>query len=124
MLRAAAIGLALIGAAGIGAPAVAGAASAKPAKCSIWRRGAIQYDGPCGFEAARGGSFSLSFPWDSGDIALRNIDRIHVRITAPGVAQVSDTGPDRRGNAWGRARRSTLQRACWASADFRVCAYS
>jgi len=123
MLRAAALGLALIGAAGSEAPAMAGMAAAKPAKCSIWMRNAIQYDGPCGFEAAPGGSFSLSFPWDSGDITRREIDRIHVRITAPGVAQVSDTGPDRRGRSWGKARRSTLQRACWASADFRVCAW-
>jgi len=123
MLRAAGIALALIGMAWSGTPAFADAAAAKPARCSIWMRNAIQYDGPCSFEAERGGSFSLSFPWDAGDITLREIDRIHVRIISPGVAQVSDTGPDRRGRSWGKARRSNLQRACWASADFRVCAW-
>jgi hypothetical protein len=99
-------------------PAAQGAG--RPARCDIWYRNAIQYDGPCRFRPEGGGSFSLSFPRGEHDLALRNVARIRVRLVRPGVARVS---ADDAAAAWGRARRSRRDRACWSAPYWHVCAY-
>ncbi|MCW3847135.1 hypothetical protein OF829_07775 [Sphingomonas sp. LB-2] len=118
-----ALSLAMFGTAVPAQSAPVPAQSVKAARCSIWMRNAIQYDGPCQFEAERGGSFSLSFPYASGDLSGLGIGEIFVLITARGVAVVSDSGPDGHVSNWGPARRSRRDRACWEGRDFRVCAY-
>lgn len=62
-------------------PAAEGAA--RPARCDIWYRNAIQYDGLCRFRAEGGGSFSLTFPRGEHDLTLRNVRRVRVHLIRP-----------------------------------------
>ena len=104
-------------------PAFAADAS-RDARCRVWQRNAIEYDGPCRFWSEDGGSFSLTFPTGEGteDLDRYHITRIRVRVVRPGVAEVSE--PDRPADRrWGRALRSRRDGACWSAPFWMVCAY-
>jgi hypothetical protein len=116
------------GVAALGAALVAGAALAaqpvRPARCDIWARNAISYEGPCTLRPERGGSFSLTFPHNEETESLERyrVTQISVRIIRQGLARVSE--PNRRvDSSWGRAIRSRRDRTCWEGDYWHVCAY-
>jgi hypothetical protein len=115
---------ALVLSAALLASAASAAGPVRNARCDIWQRNAIQYDGPCNLRPEGGGSFSLTFPHSEEAESLEqyHVTRIRVRVVQRRVAQVSE--PDRRVDvSWGRAIRSRHDRACWEGDYWHVCAY-
>jgi hypothetical protein len=90
----------------------------KSARCDVWYRNAIAYQGPCEFALRAGGSFTLTFPQKAGDISQRRVGQISVQVGRDGIATVTDAD-----SRWGHAIRSKKDQACWIGREFRVCAY-
>lgn len=117
------IGLLLAAIASAGAASLAAApaeARQRAARCVVEGRQTIPYNGPCLFEAAPGGSFTIDPP--RGRNFVGDVTTVSVAVTSRGVAEVRGLvgGVNSR---WGRAVRSSRQPACWIGEDFRVCAY-
>lgn len=99
--------------------AVAAPARAKVARCDI-NAEVTSYQGPCQYNVARGGTFTLT-PARGG--AFGEIKAITVYVKRAGVAEVRGLTVDGESLPWGRAVRSTRNRACWVGQNFSVCAY-
>jgi hypothetical protein len=114
------IAAAIFGTAALGIGLESAEASERAARCVVEGRQTSPYDGPCLFQASRGGSFTIDPP--RGRTFIGDVTTISVGITGRGVAEVRGLvgGVNSR---WGRAVRSTRQPACWVGEDFRVCAY-
>ena len=94
----------------------------KPAQCKVTSAGAVEFDGPCGFLAEDGGTFSIASPSGEGPL-YGEISVITVFVTAPGEAEVSGLTTFGNNSRWGSATRSSADPACWTGSDFEVCAY-
>lgn len=95
------------------------AGAPRTARCLVASAGNPTWEGPCRFDAERGGSFTISAPERFG----ADIEQISVTITSPGVAEVRGLTADGIISRWGTARRSRRDRACWTGEDFNVCIY-
>jgi len=95
-------------------------AQAKVARCVIDSEG-TSYHGPCQYNVARGGTFTLSpaHGRSFGD----GVMSVTVYVTQRGVADVRGLTRDGINSRWGRAVRSRRDSACWIGEDFSVCAY-
>ena len=121
-MRALVLGAAMLAAAvGAGAPAAAKPGAERVVRCAVIGAGVAAYRGSCRFRAEAGGSFSLrpargpAFPGGITDVS--------VYVIAPGEAEVRGLTRDGINSRWGEAKRSGRDRACWAGADFQVCAW-
>lgn len=95
-------------------------AQAKMARCVIDSEG-TSYRGPCQYNVARGGTFTLS-PAHRRSFG-EEVVSITVYVTGRGVADVRGVTRDGINSRWGRAVRSRRDGACWVGEDFSVCAY-
>jgi len=95
-------------------------AQAKIARCVIDSEG-TSYRGPCQYNVARGGTFTLS-PVHRRSFG-EEVVSITVYVTGRGVADVRGLTRDGINSRWGRAVRSRRDSACWVGEDFSVCAY-
>jgi hypothetical protein len=98
------------------------AAEAKPrsARCVIDAAGAPRWSGACGFEAERGGSFTIT---PSRGSFQNGVASISLAIVRPGVGDVRGLTSAGVNSRWGEALRSPRDRACWIGADFSLCVY-
>ena len=99
---------------------VAAPAQAKVARCVIDSEG-TSYRGPCQYNVARGGTFTLS-PVHGRSFG-EGVVSVTVYVTRRGVADVRGLTRDGINSRWGRAVRSRRDSACWVGEDFSVCAY-
>ena len=109
--------LALVAAA---VPAALADAKPRPARCVIDAAGAPRWSGACGFEAERGGSFTIT---PSRGSFQNGVTSISLAIVRPGVGDVRGLTSAGVNSRWGEARRSPRDRACWIGADFSLCVY-
>ena len=100
--------------------ALAAQAQAKNARCVIDSEG-TSYRGPCQYNVARGGTFTLSPA--HGRSFGEGVVSVTVYVTGRGVADVRGLTRDGINSRWGRAVRSRRDSACWVGEDFSVCAY-
>ena len=100
----------------------AGQAEAKfrPVRCVVDAAGAPRWAGPCQFEAARGGSFTIRPVRGTFQNGARWIS---LNLLRPGFGEVRGMTNDGINSRWGEARRSPRDRACWIGADFSLCVY-
>ena len=96
-------------------------ASARNVKCLIETPGETFQD-ICNFESAPGGSFTLS-PSPVAGYFFSTLLSVSVGIYGPGRADVRGLTREGINSRWGEASRSTRDGACWAGADFRICAW-
>lgn len=101
--------------------AAAVVAAPRPARCVVASAGEATWQGPCRFEAERGGSFTVT-PAQAGSFA-GGIQVISLTILEPDVGDVRGLTRDGINSRWGAARRSTRDRACWVGSDFSLCVY-
>jgi hypothetical protein len=104
----------------IAAGFTAAPAQAKVARCVIDSEG-TSYRGPCQYNVARGGTFTLSPA--RGRSFGEGVVSVTVYVTGRGVADVRGLTRDGINSRWGRAVRSRRDNACWTGDDFSVCAY-
>lgn len=97
-------------------------AEGRNARCLI-ESGAERYEGPCLFNAERGGSFFVRRA--DGAVLLGEITDVSVVLTGRGRAEVRGLTTGGINSRWGPALRSDEDKACWVAEDgyFRVCAY-
>jgi hypothetical protein len=95
---------------------------AKIADCRIESGGMTEFAGKCRFALdGDAGSFSLDST-DHQRPLYGGILAVSVSVISPGIAEVfglTDAGNNSR---WGKAERSTRERACWIGSDFKICA--
>lgn len=101
------------------APLIATPAHARMARCDITAE-VTSYQGPCQYKVTRGGTFTLT-PARGGSFG--EIRAVTVIIARPGMAEVRGLTVDGESLPWGRAIRSSRNRACWVGKHFSVCAY-
>lgn len=106
--------------AGLGTAGEAGAAQ-RMARCVVQAPQTVTYRGPCRFAATRNGSFTIDPP--RGRRFTGGVTSISLSVTGRGVGEVRGLTKDGINSRWGRAARSSRDRACWVGADFRLCAY-
>jgi hypothetical protein len=94
----------------------------KVAYCQIESAGLPPFRGKCLFDGSSDGSFHLGNV-DSSKPLFGEIELVNVAIVSPGVAEVRGLTRAGINSRWGEAHRSTGDRACWAGADFRICAH-
>ena len=95
-------------------------AQAKIARCVIDSEG-TSYRGPCQYNVARGGTFTLSPA--HGRSFGGGVVSVTVYFTQRGFAEVRGLTREGSNSRWGRAVRSRRDSACWVGEDFSVCAY-
>ena len=88
--------------------------------CEIDRQGKTLFKGKCLFTLQSGGSFYLS-----GKNISRHIgaEGMMVWIDAKNTALVQSVKFNGGVLNWGKATRSTKQKACWVGSHFKVCAW-
>lgn len=104
----------------IAAGFAAAPAQAKIARCVIDSEG-TSYRGPCQYNVARGGTFTLSPA--HGRSFGEGVVSVTVYVTQRGFAEVRSLTREGINSRWGRAVRSRRDSACWVGEDFSVCAY-
>jgi hypothetical protein len=94
---------------------------ARDAQCKILQGEKVVYKGICDFRAdGANGSFALLSKGKNGNL-FRQVSVVSVAVTSPGVAEVRGLTNNGINSRWGEAKRSTLDAACWAGTDFRIC---
>lgn len=111
----------VLAAATVASVMIAVPALAKPARCVISSASGPAYRGPCIFTPEGGGGFTLTAP-RQGYLGSHLI-AVTVQVTAPGEAFVRGMEKGYPNSAWGGAKRSRRDPACWIGADFSICAY-
>jgi hypothetical protein len=100
--------------------ALATAAEARPARCTVVMDGRA-WSGPCNFLPEGGGSFSITRPGEREFPGQYGV--ISVTLVGRGVAEVRGLTRGGINSRLGEATRSRRQPACWDGDDFRICAY-
>ena len=100
-------------------------AAAKDVRCVI-KTTEANYVGSCRFFSERGGSFSVEpvgrpafFKHAADEPGITSIS-VSIDGAEAEVRGLTTSGVNSR---WGGAKRSKSDRACWAGADFSICAY-
>lgn len=96
-------------------------AKASAVRCTIRSKGVVAFDGPCRFEVEAGGSFTVSTTGARGAL-YQEVVSVSVGIVSTGEAEVGGLTAAGVSFRWGEAKRSKADPACWAGADFEVCA--
>ncbi len=97
-------------------------AQAKSARCVITSASGPVYSGPCIFTPEGKGGFTLTSVRPQGHLG-ETLVAVTVEVTGPGEAFVRGMEEGYPNSAWGDAKRSRQDPACWVGADFRICAY-
>jgi hypothetical protein len=95
---------------------------AKIADCRIESGGVTKFAGKCRFMLdGDAGSFSLDST-DHQSPLYGRILTVSVSVISPGIAEVFGLTGAGNSSHWGKAERSTRERACWIGSDFKICA--
>jgi hypothetical protein len=95
---------------------------AKIADCRIESGGMTEFAGKCRFMLdGDAGSFSLDRTDHQGPLYGRTLT-VSVSVISPGIAEVFGLTDAGNNSHWGKAERSTRERACWIGSDFKICA--
>lgn len=103
-------------------------AEAKTARCEISGVGddsyaaGSHYQGPCDFQAKKGGSFFVQLP-DAANDSI-GATAFWVDIKAPGIGSLSGMlGLGGRTVKFGTTKRSSQETACWIGSGWKICVY-
>lgn len=96
-------------------------AQGRVVQCLVESGGRVEFSGPCRFIPEGGGSFSLAHQAPNRPL-YGSVTTIGVHIMQPGLAEVRGLTTEGMNSRWGQAERSRQDPACWAGAEFRICA--
>ena len=81
-----------------------------------------KFKGDCRFLAEKGGTFSL-LSTTGANFGRTDIQAVTVAIIGKDLAHVRGSQGGAINSAWGEAKRSPKEKACWIGDDFRICAW-